>query len=232
MVIIPPCCFEELKNLPQTKLNFWGIATLDLLGEKTGIMKHTVETSAALRYHVPRNLAGTLAKVEDKITWVLEREMGNSEEWTTLRLHQFVVNVVSRLVAGVFVGPRFTYDDEWTDLSLGLSTGLIVARDAIKRWPKFMQPLVAHYIPEANAVNRHITKMAEKVRPVIETSLAEIAAKSKQVYDDEKVDLDADEGECDGTFITWVIPRIGSTDPEVLVRAQVGRKFILPSLDQ
>lgn len=104
-----------------------------MLVEFTGIFQHNVELNQALRFDLNRNLAATLNQVEEKISWVYEKELGHSEDWKTFRLHQLVILIVARLVAGVFVGPRFTRDDEWTNQSLGLAVDLVLGRDAIKR---------------------------------------------------------------------------------------------------
>src|SRR4051812_19891636 len=159
-----------------------------MLGDYTGIFQHNAALNQALRFDLNRNLAATLSQVEEKISWVFEKELGHSEDWKTFRLHQLVILIVARLVAGVFVGPRFTRDDEWTDLSLGLAVDLVLARDAIKRWPTFIQPMVGPFLPEIRTVNRQISRMAEMLKPVIKSSVLETYATTQPLYDEEKMD--------------------------------------------
>lgn len=225
LVIIPTCCYEELKNISQTKATFWEVQKKEMGAEFTGIFQHNVELNQALRFHLNRNLAGTLSQVEDKISWVFEKELGHSEDWKAFRVHQVVVLIVARLVAGVFVGPRFTRDDEWTNLSLGLAVDLVLARDAIKRWPTFIQPVVGPFLPEIRTVNRQISRMAEMLKPVISSSVLETSATTRPLYDEEKLDLEAEDGECEGTFMSWILERLDTADPEVLARAQLSLSF-------
>ena len=201
--------------------------------EFTGIFQHNVELNQALRFNLNRNLGGTLNQVEDKISWVFERELGHSEEWRAFRVHQVTVLIVARLVAGVFVGPRFTRDDEWTNLSLGLAVDLVHARDAIKRWPTFLQPVAGPFLPEIRTVNRQITRMAEMLRPVISDSVLENSAAKRPLYDDEKIDLEDGDGESEGTFMSWMLDRLDTADPEILARAQLSCKHVchIPNIE-
>lgn len=183
-----------------------------------------MELNHALRLHMHRNLADTVDAVEDKMDWVFERELGHSEEWKAFRVHEVVVRIVARLVAGVFVGPRFTRDDEWTELSLGLATDLVYARDAIKKWPTWVQSVVGPFLPDIRTANRQISRMAEMLRPVIKNSVLEDSNSARRaVYDEEKMDGEGG-GEPEGTFMSWVLSRLDTTDPEILARVQLSRK--------
>lgn len=237
-MIIPTCCYEELKNISQEKATFWEVQKKEMGAEFTGIFQHNAAVTLALRADLNRNLAGTLGQVEEKISWVFEKELGHSEDWKTFRLHEFVVLMVARLVAGVFVAPRFTRDDEWTNLSLGLAVDLVLARDAIKRWPTFLQPLAGPFLPEIRTVNRHISRMAEMLKPVINSCLLETSATTRPLYNEKRKALEAEDGEAEdgetedgedgGSFMSWIIKRLDTADPQVLARAQVSCKYICP----
>ena len=225
-VIIPTCCYEELKNISQEKATLWEIQKKEMGAEFTGIFQHNAEVALALKADLNRNLASTLCQVQEKISWVFEKELGHSTDWKTFRLHQFAVLIVSRLVAGVFVAPRFTRDDEWTKLSLALAVDLVLARDAIKRWPTFLQPLAGPFLSEIRTANRNISRMAEMLRPVIDSCLSENSATTRSLYDEKRTALEAQDGEDGGSFMLWIIKRLKTADPQVLARAQVSRKYI------
>jgi hypothetical protein len=176
-------------------------------------------------------MASTLGQVEDKISWVFEKEFGHSEDWKTFRLHRSVTLIVARLVSGVFVGPRFTRDDEWNNLPLGLAVDNVLARDAIKWWPTFMQPVVGPFLPEIRAANRQISRMAEMLKPVISNSVLETSATTRPLYDEEKRDMEAEDGESEGSFMKWLLKRLDTADAEVLARTQVSCKYIWFFLD-
>ena len=106
-MIIPPNCYEEIKNLPQEKATFWEIQKKEMGSEFTGIFQHNPELALALRSDLNRNLSSTLNQVEDKISRVSEKELGYPEDWKSFHVHNFVVLVIARMVAGVFVAPRF-----------------------------------------------------------------------------------------------------------------------------
>ena len=224
-MIIPTCCYEELKNISQDKATFWEVQKKEMGAEFTGIFQHNAAVTLALRADLNQNLAGTLSQVEEKISWVFEKELGHSEDWQTFRLHEFVVLMVARLVAGVFVASRFTRDDEWTNLSLGLAVNLVLARDSIKRWPTLLQPLAGPFLPEIRTVNRQISRMAEMLKPVI-NSLLETSATTRPLHNGKRKALEAEDGEDAGTFMSWIIKRLDTADPQVLARAQVSRKCI------
>ena len=201
--------------------------------EFTGIFQHNAAVTLALRADLNRNLASTLNQVEEKINWVFEKELGHPEDWKAFRVHEFVVLMVARLVAGVFVAPRFTRDDEWTNLSLGFAVDLVLARDAIKRRPTFLQPLAGPFLPEIRTVNRHISRMAEMLKPVINSCLLETSATTRPHYNEKRKALEVEDGEAEdgedgGSFMSWIIKRLDTADPQVLARAQLSRKYICP----
>jgi hypothetical protein len=228
LVIVPTCCYEELKNVPQTKATFWEFQKKEMCAEFTGIFQHNVELNQALRLHLNRNIADTVNDVEDKMGWVFDKELGTSEDWKPFRVHQASVRMIARLVAGVFVGPRFVKDDEWTDLSLGLATDLVYARDAIKKWPTWIQPFFGHFLPEMRTANRQITRMAEMLKPVIESSVLENAGTKRHVYDEEKLRPVSKDEKLEGTFMSWVLDRLDSTDAEIIARVQLSCKCTPP----
>lgn len=230
--MLPTNCYEEVKNLPQDKATFWEIQKKEMGAEFTGIFQHNAEVAVSLKMDLNRNLASTLEAVEDKIDWVLNKELGHPEDWKAFRVHEFTVLAVARLVAGVFVAPRFTRDDEWTNLSLGLAVELVHARDAIKNWHTFLQPFVGPFLSEFRTVNRHISRMAEKLKPVISNHLQNSPTTTTPSYREKRRIVDNgmsedEEGEEGGSFMSWMIKRLDSTDPLVLARAQVSREYIV-----
>lgn len=230
--MLPTNCYEEVKNLPQDKATFWEIQKKEMGAEFTGIFQHNAEVALSLKMDLNRNLASTLEAVEDKIDWVLNKELGHPEDWKAFRVHEFTVLAVARLVAGVFVAPRFTRDDEWTNLSLGLAVELVHARDAIKNWHTFLQPFVGPFLSEFRTVNRHISRMAEKLKPVISNHLQNSPTTTTPSYREKRRIVDNgmsedEQGEEGGSFMSWMIKRLDSTDPLVLARAQVSREYIV-----
>lgn len=229
-MILPPNCYEEIKNLSQDKATFWEIQKKELGAEFTGIFQHNPEVALALRSDLNRNLPDTINQVEDKVSWVLEKELGNPQDWKSYNLQNFITLVVARMVSGVFVAPRFTRDDEWTNLSLRLMNELLQGRDAIKSWPKFLQPIVGPFLPDIRKANKTILSMAELLKPVITSALLENGTttpfydkKSKAV---ELGDDEDPEGQDGGSFVSWILKRLGTADSLVLARAQVSRKYI------
>lgn len=202
-----------------------------MCGDYTGLFQHNAPATQAMRMHLNRNLAATITQVEDKIGWVYEKEIGHPKDWTAFRVHEFTVRIVARMVAGVFVGARFTRDDEWTRLSLILARDLVYARDAIKKWPVWLQPVVGPYLKDIKVVNQQLTKMAEMLKPVIAENVLEGAQHSarQNVLDEKKNDLERGSKDPEGTFMSWAISKLNTTDPEVIARVQLSCKYSLPS---
>ena len=90
-----------------------------------------------------------------------------------------------------------------------------------------MQPIAGPFLPEIRTVNRQISRMAEILKPVISNSVLETPATTRPLYDEEKMDLEAEDGECEGSFMSWILKRLDTADPEVLARAQVSCKYII-----
>lgn len=116
-----------------------------------------------------------------------------------------------------------TRDDEWTETLLGLTVSLLAARDAIKRWPRFLQPVVGPFLPEIRSLNRHIASLTKWLAPIIAKNILEDPEKHAQHVpkNEMKLDFEAEDEEHEGSFMSWILKRMKTIKPIALARAQV-----------
>jgi len=222
LVILPMCVLEDFKNAHADRVSFHAEQRKTMVAEYTGVFRHNPQMAEAISSDLNRSLASTLTEVEEEIGWVFAKELGAPQEWTTFPLYAKTVRVVARLTSGVFVGPRMARDDEWTNLLLNLVVSFLRARDAIKRFPSFIQPIAAKLIPELRVLNQHLREMGKMLQPIINDVLLKQPEKNKNEL---KIDAEAGTEAQEGNFMTWISKRLNTVDADNLARAQLSLSF-------
>jgi hypothetical protein len=223
LVILPICVLEDFKNAHADSVSFHADQRKSMVAEYTGIFRHNPQMAEAISSDLNRSLSSTLTEVEEEVGWVFAKELGNPVDWTTYPLYAKTVRIVARLTSGVFVGPRMARDDEWTNLLLQLTVSFLRARDAIKRFPQFIQPIAGRIIPEIRVLNQHIKEMGKMLQPIIDEVLLKQPQKDEKVS---KTDFETGNEAQEGNFMAWISKRLKTVDPDNLARAQLSCRYI------
>lgn len=154
------------------------------------------------------NLARISTAISPAVQQAVADEIGACEDWTEVYVYQKVLNIVAIVSGHVFVGPELARRKEYLHASINFTVDLFKAIGALKRWPKWMRPVVKNWIPEVRAVEEHRRRVHEFLIPVIRERRAQVAREDK-VPDD---------------FITWMVKKAGRFNiesDEVLAETQL-----------
>lgn len=92
-------------------------------------------------------------------------------DWNELTLKPFVLQLVARLSARVFVGPELCRNPEWLEVSKNYAVDTFMAARALRRYPFFLRRLVHWFIPECQRIRRDLREVRRILKPIIEQRL-------------------------------------------------------------
>jgi len=185
-------------------------------GRHTGVGQDTPEVTAAVKVDLTRHIASTLDGLQDEIKYALNQEFGPCEDWTSIKLYGQLARIVALLSGRVFVGRPLSREEEWIDSTTKFTADCSASRLAVLRWKNWLRPVVAPFLPEIRAVNRHKSRGAQLLAPVLKKCLAEARDEKRQKLDDPEDEQ--------GTAINWILNHTSSkerADPLVLASNQM-----------
>ncbi|TVY42926.1 Cytochrome P450 monooygenase [Lachnellula subtilissima] len=209
-VMLPISMLNEIKNLPEKKASFDKLLREVFAGRHTGFGDDRSELVAAVRVDLTRNIAGALDGLQDEIKYALDKEFGPCHDWTSIELYGKLARIVALLSGRVFVGRPLSREEEWVSSTTGFASHAHLARLAILEWTSWMRPFVAPFLPEIRRLNKHKTRGAELLTPILKDCLAKAQGEKSGLegYEDEQ-----------GTMISWLLNHIDQkerADPLVL----------------
>ena len=111
------------------------------------------------------------------------------------------------------------------DSSIKFTVDAQGARLALMKWNIWLRPLVAPFLPEIRRLNRHRTRGAQVLAPILKDCLARAQ--------NEKSELEGFEDE-QGTLITWLLKHMDQekrADPLILSSNQMLCKYFFLPVD-
>lgn len=110
----------------------------------------------------------------------------NKLDWHQVQLKATMLQIVARLSSRVFLGPELCRDPDWLRITIDFTVNVFVAVTAIKRWPKFMHPIVHWFLPESRKVRAQRAEARRIIQPVIDKRTREFDARLRNQNDDKQ----------------------------------------------
>jgi cytochrome P450 len=201
-VILPNSLINEIKNMPDDQVSFRKAIYNVLLGKYTGIGTPHPQLIEAIRDDLTRNIAKTLANLQDEVTFAVGKEFGVCDEWTAVNVYHCLLNTVARISARVFVGLPLCRDEEWIKTTTNYTEDVIKAFKAISKYPFFVRPLVAQFLPELRALNLARHRAGKMLAPTVATIMKGSKLQSDTSWEDESMSPYTDD---QYNLISWIL---------------------------
>ncbi|KAF2144926.1 uncharacterized protein K452DRAFT_265384 [Aplosporella prunicola CBS 121167] len=166
-VILSAKYLDELKNASDDVVNFPAAINVLLAGKYSGISGDV----NALAQHVIRSdltpsLGRLQANIAEEVDLALERFLPACEDWTTIKVHQALLNIIAEVSARMFVGAPLCRNQRWIELSRDYTlTAFSVAR-AMRQWKPWMRPFVQYFTPELRQLKKVRQEAVKFMMPV------------------------------------------------------------------
>lgn len=80
-----------------------------------------------------------------------------------------MLSTISQVSIRVFLGPEMSRNKRWVQINLQYTVVGLGAVSALRRWPRFLLPIIHHFHPQMRATRALIKKAKEILRPVVES---------------------------------------------------------------
>jgi len=205
-VILPNALLNEIKNMPDDQISFRKATYSVLLGKYTSIGEPHLQLVEAIKVDLTRNIAKTLSELQDEVTFAVQKEFGSCNNWTGVEVYHSLLNTVARISARVFVGLPLCRDNDWIKITTHFTEDVVAGFNAISKYPFFIRPVVAPFIPELRALKiaRHRAgkMMGPTVTNIMNSSKSGMGAVSDDAWETDRTSLYDDD---QYNLISWIL---------------------------
>jgi gliotoxin biosynthesis cytochrome P450 monooxygenase len=99
----------------------------------------------------------------------VQKEFGVCDDWTAEDAYHGLLNAVARISARIFVGLPLWRDEEWIKATTHYMKDVVNGFKAISKYPFFIRPIVASFIPELRAISHARRRAGKAIGPTVAT---------------------------------------------------------------
>ncbi|KAK7742722.1 hypothetical protein SLS63_000287 [Diaporthe eres] len=174
-IFLPARYAEEIKNIKQMSfkkalqweffLDYPGLRALQALTHDEDIVQKVT------RQNITQSLNLITDDLSEEANMVLEEKLGENEEWTSMALKPFVLDLVARLSSRLFVGEDLCRNDEWLELSKNYTLDSFAAGRALRSWPFALRRIMVWLLPEWKKIRQDVADARRILAPVVDKRL-------------------------------------------------------------
>ncbi|KAG6357383.1 hypothetical protein INS49_013260 [Diaporthe citri] len=91
------------------------------------------------------------------------------EDWTPVPVVAILTQIVARVSSCMFGGTTLSHNKEWVKSSIDFAIDGFIGAQKIKKYPEFVKPLVARFIPEIRKIADHYAAAEAAAIPMLES---------------------------------------------------------------
>jgi hypothetical protein len=97
----------------------------------------------------------------------VQKEFGVCDDWTAEDAYHGLLNAVAGISARIFVGLPLWRDEEWIKATTHYMKDVVNGFKAISKYPFFIRPIVASFIPELRAISHARRRAGKAIGPTV-----------------------------------------------------------------
>lgn len=97
----------------------------------------------------------------------MRAELPQTETWSSINVNGRISRILAIVSGNVLVGAPLCYDEEYLTAAMNYSKDISVAIRALKIWPRFMRPVVKHFLRPVGVINLYRGKAKKMLQPLI-----------------------------------------------------------------
>lgn len=188
IVVIPAKYVDELKSLPESKVNFLEDINERFLGEYNKMLApgglHDLTLTNAIKNELTPNLWAITKDMEDEIAYAFNESVGLCKDWTVISPQAAVMRIIALVSGRIFVGPGLNRDAVYLENLLGFAVRTWMVTTSMRRYPKWLRPMAQHWDQEVRKVNAAIDTMAGLLKPLISAREVAVVGEKTGCFND------------------------------------------------
>ena len=166
-LILPEKYLDEVKSLPESKLSFANSVFHRMAGKYTNLGEHDDRFVNSIKIDLTRNIARTLAGLQDEADFAIPSYIGACEDWTTVVIYSQLLRIVALLSGRIFVGLPLCRNEEWLDTTINYTLAVFTAVESIKKLSPLTRGFFAPSLKEVQRLHHYRVNGARMLTPIL-----------------------------------------------------------------
>ncbi|KAF5851662.1 hypothetical protein GGP41_000415 [Bipolaris sorokiniana] len=120
--------------------------------------------------------------IQDEIKDAFEDSFPPCHDWTEVDVVDRITQIVARVSSRMFGGTTLSRNKEWIQSSIDFATDGFIGAQALKKYPEFLKPVIARFVPAIQNIKRHYTAAEKAAIPLLEQRAANGTAAPDLLY--------------------------------------------------
>ncbi|KAJ2998938.1 hypothetical protein NUW58_g166 [Xylaria curta] len=169
VLVLPYNLLEELSSLPTTIASPSDGIENDLMGKYTSIsliLDSRLQHSVVQRRLTPR--IPVLVPMLEKAVTSAFKLFPQADDWVEVTPYELFGKISARVNASALVGPSFSENIQWLEIAFEYAENLMQTMLLLRIFPRWMQPVVATFLPSYWRGRHSVRKAREILSPKIQ----------------------------------------------------------------
>ncbi|KAI7774920.1 hypothetical protein LA080_007658 [Diaporthe eres] len=168
-LMIPVKYLEELKTAPVEEVDFVATFIEMFEGKYTTMGSRSTLHPRVVKAQLNHHLADVMPGVQQEIVDSFADLFPACEDWTPVPVVAILTQIVARVSSCMFGGTTLSHNKEWVKSSIDFAIDGFIGAQKIKKYPEFIKPLVARFIPEIRKIADHYAAAEAAAIPMLES---------------------------------------------------------------
>ncbi|KAL0767445.1 hypothetical protein CaCOL14_010295 [Colletotrichum acutatum] len=170
-LMIPSKYLEELKTAPIDQVDFVATFIEMFEGKYTTMGSRSTLHPRVVKAQLNHHLGDVMPAVQNEIVDAFDDTFPACEDWTPVPVVHTLTQIVARVSSCMFGGTTLSHNREWVQSSIDFAIDGFVGAQKLKRYPEFLKPVAARFIPEIAKIARHYAAAEAAAIPLLESRL-------------------------------------------------------------
>ncbi|KAK1657956.1 cytochrome P450, partial [Colletotrichum godetiae] len=170
-LMIPSKYLEELKTAPIDQVDFVATFIEMFEGKYTTMGSRSTLHPRVVKAQLNHHLGDVMPAVQREIIDAFKDTFSTCEDWTPVPVVHTLTQIVARVPSCMFGGSTLSHNREWVQSSIDFAIDGFIGAQKLKRYPEFLKPLAARFIPEIAKIAGHYAAAEAAAIPLLESRL-------------------------------------------------------------
>ncbi|KAG5661266.1 hypothetical protein KAF25_005388 [Fusarium avenaceum] len=126
---------------------------------------HPRVIKAQLNQHLAAVMPGVQEEIEDSFRDLFPK----CQDWTPVPVVEAMTKIVARVSSRMFGGTTLSHNEKWLEASINFALDGFTGAQKLKRYPEFMKPFVARYLPDIRRIASYYAVAEEAAIPLLQS---------------------------------------------------------------
>ncbi|KAJ5096610.1 hypothetical protein N7456_007331 [Penicillium angulare] len=170
-LVLPPKYADILRNDSRLSLSRVTAAefheNLPLFEPLSYIVSDGRVIPKVITHKITRSLTSLIPRISSETEHALQRVWKNEADWHQISLRTSLDQIMAQIQSRVFLDDELCRDPSWLQITIDITKTLFLAARALRGWPDFMKPYLAHILPLCRKATAELNEAERLLEPLV-----------------------------------------------------------------